>query len=98
VNANLQYNISTDLAATTQLGFSQQYERNNYVLAQGRGLAPGIQTVTAASTFLPSNDDRSEISISGAYLQQNFKYMNQLFITGALRVDGSSVFGKSERN
>jgi hypothetical protein len=48
--------------------------------------------------FYRQSDERSEISISGTYLQQNFKFKNQLFLTGAVRVDGSSVFGKNERN
>jgi outer membrane receptor protein involved in Fe transport len=54
--------------------------------------------VNGASTALPSSDERSEISISGAYLQQNFKIQNKLFLTGAVRLDGSSVFGENERN
>ncbi len=97
---NVTYNVqlSEDLGSTSQAGFSQQYEKNNYVLLQGRGLAPVVQTVNGASTILPGADSRSELSISGAYVQQNFKYRNQLFLTGAVRVDGSSVFGKSQRD
>lgn len=98
VNATYQTNITTALSSTTQLGYSVQYEKSNYTLLQGRGLAPFIQTVTAASTKLDPADVRSELSISGAYLQQNFKYNNNLFLTGAIRVDGSSVFGINQRN
>lgn len=98
LNANYSIDISPDLSSTTQLGFSQQYERTRYSLLQGRGLAPYAEVVTAAATILPAVDERSEISITGAYLQQNFKYRNHLFLTGAVRLDGSSVFGKDERN
>jgi TonB-linked SusC/RagA family outer membrane protein len=98
LNGNYTFDISKDLASVTQVGYSVQYERSNYVLAQGRGLAPAVQTVSGASTILPPGDERSELSISGLYLQQNFKYNNNLFITGALRLDGSSVFGKNQRN
>jgi TonB-linked SusC/RagA family outer membrane protein len=99
LNGTYQFNISSDLASTTQIGYSVQYEKNRYSLLQGRGLAPyPIQTVNGASTILPAVDDRSELSISGAYLQQNFKFKNQLFLTGAVRLDGSSVFGENERN
>ncbi len=99
-DVNVTYNtaITSNLSSTTQAGFSQQYEKNNYVLLQGRGLAPFVQTVNGASTIIPGNDDRSEISITGFYLQQNFKFRNQLFVTGAARVDGSSVFGQDQRN
>jgi TonB-linked SusC/RagA family outer membrane protein len=98
LNATYQFNINNHIGSTTQLGYSSQYEKNGYSLLQGRGLAPFVQTVNGASTAIPGVDDRSEISISGAYIQQNFKYKNQLFITGAVRVDGSSVFGKDQRN
>lgn len=98
LTGNYNWNINTNLAATTQVGYSVQYEKNNYTLLQGRGLAPGVQTVNSAASVLPGVDDRSEISISGTYLQQNFKYKNHFFVTGAVRLDGSSVFGEDERN
>ncbi|HVT83846.1 MAG TPA: SusC/RagA family TonB-linked outer membrane protein [Chitinophagaceae bacterium] len=98
LNGTYQFNINHDIASITQLGYSAQYEKNRYSLLQGRGMAPFVQTVTGASTLLAPTDDRSEISVSGEYLQQNFKYKNQLFITGAVRRDGSSVFGENERN
>jgi len=98
LNATYQFNITTDIGSTTQIGYSQQYEKNRYSLLQGRGLAPFIQTINGASTPLQSSDERSEISVSGAYLQQNFRIKNKLFLTGAVRLDGSSVFGKDQRN
>ena len=98
LNATYTTDITDDIGSTTQLGYSMQYEKNNYLLAQGRGLSPFASVVKSAITQLPSADERSEISVSGAYIQQNFRYRNQLFVTGALRMDGSSVFGEDERN
>ncbi|MFN8307110.1 MAG: SusC/RagA family TonB-linked outer membrane protein [Ferruginibacter sp.] len=98
LNATYSINITPAINSVTQVGYSVQYEKNTYILSQGRGLAPLVQTVNGASTLLPSADERSEISISGYYLQQNFKYKNLLFLTGAVRVDGSSVFGEDQRN
>jgi TonB-linked SusC/RagA family outer membrane protein len=98
VNGTYQTNINDDIASTTQVGYSMQYEKNNLSIAQGRGMTSFIETVNSASTALQSTDARTEFSVSGAYLQQNFKFKNQLFITGAVRVDGSSVFGKDERS
>lgn len=98
LNANYQFNITKDLGSTTQVGYSVQYEKNRYALLQGRGLSPFVETVNGASTILPGIDERSEISISGGYLQQNFKFMNRLFLTGAVRRDGSSVFSQNQRN
>ena len=98
LNATYQFNISSTIGSTTQVGYSVQYEKNRFALLQGRGLAPFIETINGASTPLQSVDERTEISISGAYLQQNFRINNKLFLTGAVRLDGSSVFGEDERN
>lgn len=98
INATYTADITSKLGSTTQVGFSQQYERNRFVLFQGRGLAPFVETVNGASTVLPGADERSELSISGVFVQQNFKFNNQLFVTGAVRLDGSSVFGENQRN
>lgn len=98
VNATYTVDITNKLGSTTQVGYSQQYEKNNYSLLQGRGLAPLVQVVNAAATILPGVDERSEISISGVFLQQNFRFNNQFFLTGAIRVDGSSVFGENQRD
>lgn len=98
VNATYNAQISSRLASVTQVGFSQQYSRMHYSLQQGRGLPPYVTTVSGAATAITGYDQRTETSISGEYIQQNFKYRDQFFVTGALRVDGSSVFGESERN
>jgi TonB-linked SusC/RagA family outer membrane protein len=98
INGTYQFNINENIGSTTQVGYSVQYEKNRYALLHGRGLSPFVETVNGASTILPGVDERGELSISGGYIQQNFKFKNQLFITGAARFDGSSVFGEDERN
>lgn len=97
LNATYDAKLSEGLLSTTQLGGSFQYQKDLYSLLNGRGLAPFIETVNGASTVLPNSDRRSEFTISGAYIQQNFKYKDHLFVTGALRVDESSVFGAKNR-
>ena len=98
LNATYNWNISDNLVSVTQVGYSLQYQKSHYSLQQGRGLPPFVQTVSGASTAIPGFDQRTELSISGQFIQQNFKYRNQLFLTGALRMDGSSVFGPDQRN
>jgi TonB-linked SusC/RagA family outer membrane protein len=98
LNATYNLAISRDVQSVTQVGFSQQYEKNRYLLNQSRGFAPFIQTVSGGATVIPGADERSEISIAGIFVQQNFKYRNHVFVTGALRRDGSSVFGPDQRN
>ena len=98
LNGTYQTNISDNVASTTQVGYALQYEKTHLSILQGRGMTSFIETVNSAATVLPGTDSRTEFSVSGAYLQQNFKFKNQLFITGAVRVDGSSAFGEDERS
>ena len=98
VSATYQTKVTKDISSTSQLGYSVQYEKSSYALLQGRGLAPFVQTVNGASTLLQGVDERGEISVSGYYFQQNFNYKSLFYLTGAIRVDGSSVFGKDQRN
>jgi TonB-linked SusC/RagA family outer membrane protein len=98
VNATYNAQISESLASVTQVGYSLQYQRAHYTLQQGRGLPPFVSVASNAITAIPGVDQRTETSISGEFIQQNFKYRDQFFITGAVRIDGSSVFGESERN
>ncbi|WP_231425517.1 SusC/RagA family TonB-linked outer membrane protein [Pedobacter sp. Leaf250] len=97
LNFTYDTKITDLLSSTTQLGGSYQYQKDLYSLLNGRGLAPFVQVVNGASTILPNADSRSEFSISGAYLQQNFKYKDHLFVTGAIRIDQSTVFGENNR-
>ncbi|HYJ37948.1 MAG TPA: SusC/RagA family TonB-linked outer membrane protein [Chitinophagaceae bacterium] len=97
LSGTYQFDITPKIGSTTQVGYSLQYEKNRYSLLQGRGLAPFIETVNGASTALPGIDDRSEFSVSGGYIQQNLRFNNRIFVTGAVRMDGSSVFGEDER-
>ncbi len=97
LNVTYDAELTSQLLSTTQLGGSYQYEKNNYLLSNGRGLAPFVESVNGASTILPNNDSRQQQAISGAYLQQNFKYRDHLFVTGAVRVDQSTVFGEKNR-
>lgn len=98
LNGTYTTDITKDISSTTQVGYQLQYEKNKYILSHGRGLSPAVETVNGASTILPGVDSRSELTIQGLYLQQNFKWRNEFFVTGAIRQDQSSVFGPDQRN
>ena len=98
INATYQAKITDDISSTSQLGYSVQYEKSGYTLLQSRGMAPFVRTATGGSTIIAGVDDRSELSVSGYYFQQNFNYKSLFYVTGAVRVDGSSVFGENQRN
>lgn len=98
LNITYEFPITSRISSTSQLGYSYQYQSATNTSINGRGLAPFVETVGGASTPGLIGDARSEFSVAGAYFQQNFKFNNNFFLTGAVRVDGSSAFGKNQRN
>ena len=85
--------ISDDFASTTTAGV--QFYRNllNRNGTQGRGLPPGATTVTAAAT-LTADETNTENRTLGTYLEEHVAFRDRLFLTGALRLDRNSAFGK----
>jgi TonB-linked SusC/RagA family outer membrane protein len=98
LTANYQFNINNNVKSVTAVGATFQYDRNNFISAQGRDLSPFVETIAAANNrFDPGTEIRTERSIEGYFLQQSFSYKDLIYLTGAGRIDRSSVFGASER-
>ena len=97
LNATYNRNLSDNIKSTTSAGFSWQSDDTNLRSISGTGLALGVKTTDGAAS-ISTNENRSERSFWGGFLQQTFGFNNKLFLTGAIRLDGSSVFGEDERN
>lgn len=97
LTANYQTELSDQIESTTVVGGTWQYERFERIGLTSNRLAPTVQTATGG-TIIGQVDSRSEISFWGTFLQQTFGFNDKLFVTGALRLDGASVFGEDERN
>jgi TonB-linked SusC/RagA family outer membrane protein len=89
--------IGSFLKSTTALGATWQIDRTDQTGISGDGLALGVIGTNGAIT-IESNQYKTEWSIWGAYIQQTFGILDRIFLTGAARIDGSSVFGVNERN
>lgn len=97
LNATYDIMLGESLKSTTTSGFSWQSDKTNLRAISGTGLALGVKTTDGAAS-ISTNENRSERTFWGGYLQQTFGLDNKLFLTGAIRLDGSSVFGADERN
>ncbi len=98
INLSYSRDLSSTLASTTSGGYSHQFIKSEYSVAQGRALAPFVKTVNGASVILNPSANVSRTRIWGFYLQQTFGISDKLFITAAGRVDGSSSFGPDNRS
>ncbi len=85
--------LGTKLSSTTTGGYQFQYAQNEFTSQEGRDLVPLIKTIGAAANyFAPPRQIRGLFNLNGFFLQQTFGYADQLFLTLAGRVDGSSFF------
>jgi TonB-linked SusC/RagA family outer membrane protein len=98
VTASYNTNLTSDFTSTTTAGLQYQYRRNSFFSLGGEGLTQFGKTIKAINTLGLPDQSRAELAIWGTYLQQTFGYKEQLFLTAAGRVDGSSAFGADNQN
>lgn len=78
-------------------GWTMQYQRNesNYAFANGF-IVNSIPTLNAG-TVTRGNSNASEWSLLSALARIQYNYLGKYMVTGALRADGASRFGKNNR-
>jgi TonB-linked SusC/RagA family outer membrane protein len=96
LNLSYKFDITEDIESTTVLGGTWQFERFDRIGLTSDRLPPGVK-VASGGTIIGQIDSRSKKSFWGGFLQQTFGYKDKLYITGAIRLDGASVFGEDER-
>ncbi|MGH7467824.1 MAG: SusC/RagA family TonB-linked outer membrane protein [Longimicrobiales bacterium] len=96
LGSSASFNLTPSITSRSSIG--AQYNRRNAgsVLAQGTNLPPGSSTLAGAAT-LSNAEQTVESVIAGAYGEQMFGLSERIFVTGALRADGASSFGKNFR-
>jgi TonB-dependent starch-binding outer membrane protein SusC len=87
--------INSWLESTTGLGGTMQYDRQNTMVAKAQQLGSFGETVNNGTATVTEN--RSERSIMGGYLQETIGLFDKLYLTGAARLDASSVYGVDNR-
>jgi TonB-linked SusC/RagA family outer membrane protein len=88
-----------DLSLTATAGLNYQFQRSDFTRASGQNLTPFIETVSgASSTTVTAGYGLDRFAVSGQFVQATLGYRNGLFLTGALRRDGSTLFSPSQTN
>jgi TonB-linked SusC/RagA family outer membrane protein len=95
LNISYRKKLNDWLESTSALGGTLQYERAVSFGASAQTLGAFGQTINNGTVV--AGESRSEASIVGAYAQQTFGLYDKIFITGAARVDASSVYGADNR-
>ncbi len=81
------------LSARTSVGV--QYFRDLFTFngSFGQSLPAGAKSVSAAATFRASEATTERITLGG-FVEEQLNLSDRLFLTGAVRVDDNSAFGK----
>src|SRR5258705_3878192 len=94
VNASGNYTLTPTISSKTTAGIQFLKEFNFGNTASGSILPPGGKTVTGGA-IRNAGESTAETLTLGAYVEQVFGYKDRLFITGALRTDDNSAFGRN---
>lgn len=97
LNFTYEKDLTYSITSTTIVGGTWQGETIDRLLLTSDRLAPTVQTADGG-TVISQGDFRSEVAYWGVFAQQTFGIAEKIFITGALRSDGASVFGEDDRN
>lgn len=87
---------SGTVASTFSWGGQLFDDREHFTGVTGQSFSgPGEPTLASAATITLGRDDRPRVVNAGFFLQELLGWKDRLFVTGGLRVDGNSAFGKS---
>jgi TonB-dependent starch-binding outer membrane protein SusC len=93
---NISYRKKFDwLESTTGLGGTMQYDRTYTIAGSAQQLGAFGQTVNNGTSVI--SEFRADRTILGGFLQQTFGLWDKVYLTGAARVDASSVYGIDNR-
>jgi TonB-dependent starch-binding outer membrane protein SusC len=89
--------VSTDftpsLASAFSFGMQLNVTQHETISASGLGLGSDATRTVAAAAVTTGSQSFSESRTLGFFVQEQLAWENRLFLTGAVRMDNSSVFG-----
>ncbi len=97
INIVYAADIGESIKTTTQLGGTMQYERRDLLRVQSEQLSPVTSVASSGAIGQNLLDSREELALYGAFVQESIDINGMFFLTGALRMDASSVFGPENR-
>ncbi|MDQ6828727.1 MAG: SusC/RagA family TonB-linked outer membrane protein [Gemmatimonadota bacterium] len=90
-----RFEFRQNYSSATSVGFQYYTKAVSSITAEGDHFpAPGLETVSAAAQKVVTADDYFNNNTLGYYLQELVGWRDRLFLTGAVRVDNNSSFGK----
>lgn len=97
LNATAQFSLTDRISSKTAVGAQYNHDKLYGVLATAGPLPPGILSFTAGAQKILT-EQTTDVLTLGTYVEQQFGFDNRFFLTGALRIDDNSAFGRDFRS
>jgi TonB-dependent starch-binding outer membrane protein SusC len=92
---NFSFDATDDMRLTTSAGMNHTYQEVSQHNLSATDLVPGTRQVRGAVST--ASTAQTELVTLGFFAQEQLSFRERLYLTGALRLDGSSTFGVDER-
>lgn len=94
LNASAEFELTPDLASSTDAGVQYNEEKFEGTFAFGRGLLAGCGSLNCVAAGFSVDEATTVEKLFGVYFSQQFSFADRLFATGTIRADDSSTFGE----
>ena len=84
----------TDFSTSTGVGGQYINEQQHYTYATVRQLIPGTQSLATGSAGKDVGENNQTIITVGGYVREQLGWKDRAFLTGSMRADENSAFGK----
>lgn len=94
-SATASRSLLADLQSQTSIGTQYINEQRHYTEGQGRQLVSGTGSLATVSAGKDVAESNQTIVTVGGYARQQFAWRDRAFLTGSIRADENSAFGKN---
>lgn len=95
LNGSAEFTLRGNIGSKTNIGIQYVDEKFSGTYAYGRGLLAGCSSLNCVATGFSVDEQTTDVKTFGAYVSQQFSLNDRLFITGTLRGDDNSAFGRN---
>jgi TonB-linked SusC/RagA family outer membrane protein len=93
--ATLRFDVTPKINSSTSGGVQYYQKHISSMTSEGDFFpAPGLETISSAAQKVTTLDGILDNNTLGFYAQEQVAWQDRLFLTGAVRVDNNSSFGK----
>jgi len=96
LGASAVFELWPSLNSRTSVGVQYNERVDQLTSVTGTTLPPGSESILGAATIVGDERDNKTI-VAGLYVEEMLGFRDRLFVSGAIRLDGSSSFGQDFR-